>query len=183
MKRTLPILILTLIFTLVIFTGCNIGATPDTPEDNGERKVILTADEGCEILSESVVTVQSGESVTFDVRLGESRVLSSLSHGALRDADGNVTDGTAAKDVHVVIDSVTEDTVLPCTASALSTSVNSLAPANFKIQSLFSCTKRLFAVTTNSSTFLEGGQSASFFIARTALIISIIPSKDFASFL
>ena len=113
MKRSILFLILILASALLL-AACNTDSGSDTPEpeDNGERRVILTADGGCEILTDTTVTVQRGGTARFDIKLADSAVLASLSAGKLVDANGNETDGVKEKNLTVVMDGVEESTVI-----------------------------------------------------------------------
>ena len=83
-KRPISFLLLTLFAVLLIFAGC-VG---QSSSDSGEEeyvKVMLSFGDGLEVIGDNPRLVKKGESAEFDVVLGDSFIIESLSLGTYSD--------------------------------------------------------------------------------------------------
>ena len=86
MRKISLLIILILAFSL--FVSCE----KKPPDNEGDLvRVMVSADEGAEILGDNPVSVLIGESVSFDIKIKEGYVFSSSTHGTYDSESGKLT--------------------------------------------------------------------------------------------
>ncbi len=113
MKKRLLLLLLAF-FTATCLFACD-TAGDDNENTGGSAdaiKVILAVDEGAQIIGESVVNTTAGKTVRFKVKLSDTCVLKSLSHGQLVNENSEPTEGLGAEEVYVCVEGLRKDTVV-----------------------------------------------------------------------
>ena len=101
-------IILILLMTLTLFISCG----DDPPVDDDTVRVMVSVDEGAVVVSDNPVDVAIGESVSFDVKINNGYVFSSVSHGVYDESTEKltVTDVTERLNISFVTENVGYDT-------------------------------------------------------------------------
>ena len=106
--RKLSVLLMLLI-SISILASC--GDTP--PDDNKDTvRIMVSVDEGAEVISDNPTDAELGSSVTFDIKIKNGYVFSSVSHGVYDVQTGKLTvsDVTERLNISFVTEKVDYDT-------------------------------------------------------------------------
>ena len=89
MKKSLFLILIMLLISLVALTACGKGGEDNA--DDGKMKIMLTCSEGFTVTSENPVIANPGEPVSFEVELADGYVFANLNYGDYEDGVVTVT--------------------------------------------------------------------------------------------
>lgn len=96
--------ILFLLLTLVLSVGAVCACTPADSDGDGYRVMVVAT--GAEVTSENPVTVKHGESVTFNISVGNTYAVESYSHGEFDEKTGVLTVKNVTDDLRITFKAV-----------------------------------------------------------------------------